>query len=214
MRDENALESAAARPKQLAHDREERSIALLGAALAWSLLRNHAFFERQQTHCFRSPGVVRRAKRLSPCLLRGGRDRYRTAHDSRQSHRGAMDRMGGAGRRAEAAGPGRGRRVIPNECLSEIQARFQALSPTRARASPKRVTAGAPAQAEASVWRFVGSRPDCVDLICMRFVGISRGRAEVACFVCKMKHAARDPLDNRLIGEKGLRSRASPWSDG
>ena len=43
VQDENALESAIARPRQLAHYTDERSIAVLGAALAWSLLRSHPF---------------------------------------------------------------------------------------------------------------------------------------------------------------------------
>ena len=43
VRDENALESAIARPKQLAYYSGVRSIGTLGAALSWALLRNHAF---------------------------------------------------------------------------------------------------------------------------------------------------------------------------
>ena len=45
VRDENALESAIARPEQFAAYAETISIATLGATLAWALLRNHAFVD-------------------------------------------------------------------------------------------------------------------------------------------------------------------------
>ncbi len=43
VRDENGLESAIARPKQLAHYSSETRIAVLAASLGWALLRNHPF---------------------------------------------------------------------------------------------------------------------------------------------------------------------------
>ncbi len=43
VRDENGLESAIARPKQLAHYSSEIRIPVLSASLGWALLRNHPF---------------------------------------------------------------------------------------------------------------------------------------------------------------------------
>jgi len=43
IRDNNALETAIARPKNLEHYGGVTSVGHLGAALAWSLLRNHPF---------------------------------------------------------------------------------------------------------------------------------------------------------------------------
>lgn len=43
LRDENALESAVARPQQLQHYTGESRIPVLAATLPWALLRNHPF---------------------------------------------------------------------------------------------------------------------------------------------------------------------------
>ena len=43
LRDENGLESAIARPRNLAFYAKVTSVGALGAALAWALLRNHPF---------------------------------------------------------------------------------------------------------------------------------------------------------------------------
>jgi len=43
VRDENALESAIARPKNLVAYMGEESLAKLGAALAWTIIRSHPF---------------------------------------------------------------------------------------------------------------------------------------------------------------------------
>lgn len=52
VRDENALESAVARPKQLeAHDGIE-SVGHLGGALAWAILRNHPFADGNKRAAF------------------------------------------------------------------------------------------------------------------------------------------------------------------
>lgn len=45
VRDENALESAVARPRQLEHYTGEVRVAALAAALAWAILRNHPFID-------------------------------------------------------------------------------------------------------------------------------------------------------------------------
>ncbi len=45
VRDENALQSAIARPEQFAAYAGTTSIATLGATLAWALLRNHPFVD-------------------------------------------------------------------------------------------------------------------------------------------------------------------------
>ncbi len=50
--DENALESAIARPKNLAFHMGEESLAKLGAALAWAIVRNHAFADRNKRAAF------------------------------------------------------------------------------------------------------------------------------------------------------------------
>lgn len=52
MRDENALNSAIARPQQLHAYGEVGSIAHLGAALAWGLLRNHPFIDGNKRAAF------------------------------------------------------------------------------------------------------------------------------------------------------------------
>ena len=51
-RDENGLESAVARPQQLAHYSKVESIAELGATLAWALLRNHPFADGNKRTAF------------------------------------------------------------------------------------------------------------------------------------------------------------------
>lgn len=43
LRDENAFESAVARPRNLAAYKGEESLSVLGAALAWAILRSHPF---------------------------------------------------------------------------------------------------------------------------------------------------------------------------
>ncbi len=45
IRDENALESSVSRPRNLEAYREVTTAAGLGAALTWSLLRNHPFVD-------------------------------------------------------------------------------------------------------------------------------------------------------------------------
>jgi len=45
LRDRNLLESAAARPENLEYYRPEASIGELAAALAWGLIKNHAFID-------------------------------------------------------------------------------------------------------------------------------------------------------------------------
>lgn len=52
LRDENALESAIARPINLAAYGGESSIAVLGAALAWAILRNHPFTDGNKRAAF------------------------------------------------------------------------------------------------------------------------------------------------------------------
>ncbi len=45
VRDENALESAVARPQQIAHYSGETRLGVLIASLSWALLRNHPFVD-------------------------------------------------------------------------------------------------------------------------------------------------------------------------
>jgi death-on-curing protein len=52
VRDENALESAIGRPRNLEAYGEVTSVARLGAALAWSLLRNHPFADGNKRSAF------------------------------------------------------------------------------------------------------------------------------------------------------------------
>jgi death-on-curing protein len=52
VRDENALHSAVARPQQLEAYGGVDSIAHLGAALAWALLRNHPFADGNKRTAF------------------------------------------------------------------------------------------------------------------------------------------------------------------
>jgi death-on-curing protein len=52
LRDENALESAIARPQQLHAHGEIDSIGKLGAALAWAILRNHPFGDGNKRAAF------------------------------------------------------------------------------------------------------------------------------------------------------------------
>jgi death-on-curing protein len=52
VRDANALESAIARPKNLAAYVGEESIAALGAALAWTLVRSHPFSDGNKRAAF------------------------------------------------------------------------------------------------------------------------------------------------------------------
>jgi len=52
IRDENALESAIFRPKNMAAYRGEESIAALGAALAWAIVRNHPFADGNKRAAF------------------------------------------------------------------------------------------------------------------------------------------------------------------
>ena len=51
-RDAGALESAVARPKNLHAYRQVTSIAGLGAALAWAILRNHPFVDGNKRAAF------------------------------------------------------------------------------------------------------------------------------------------------------------------
>ena len=52
IRDENALESAIARPEQLAAYAGTTSIAALGAALAWAIVRSHPFADGNKRSAF------------------------------------------------------------------------------------------------------------------------------------------------------------------
>jgi death-on-curing protein len=52
VRDENALESAIGRPKQLEAYGGIESVSHLGAALAWALLRNHPFTDGNKRAAF------------------------------------------------------------------------------------------------------------------------------------------------------------------
>ena len=52
IRDENGLEAAIARPQQLAHYSQVEAIGVLGASLAWSLLRNHPFSDGDKRSAF------------------------------------------------------------------------------------------------------------------------------------------------------------------
>ena len=52
MRDDNALESAIARPKNLFAYGQASSVAELGAALAWALVRNHPFADGDKRAAF------------------------------------------------------------------------------------------------------------------------------------------------------------------
>jgi len=52
VRDDNAFESAIARPKNLVDFGGEGSVAILGAALAWALLRSHPFTDGNKRAAF------------------------------------------------------------------------------------------------------------------------------------------------------------------
>jgi death-on-curing protein len=52
VRDANGLEAAIARPQNPAFYGQTQSIATLGAALAWSLLRNHPFADGNKRSAF------------------------------------------------------------------------------------------------------------------------------------------------------------------
>ena len=52
VRDEGALESAVARPKNLFAYGQTESVVQLGAALAWALLRNHPFVDGNKRAAF------------------------------------------------------------------------------------------------------------------------------------------------------------------
>ncbi len=52
VRDANGLEAAVARPRNLAYYSEVTSVGALGAALAWSLLRNHPFADGNKRSAF------------------------------------------------------------------------------------------------------------------------------------------------------------------
>jgi death-on-curing protein len=52
IRDANALESAMARPKNLAAYAGEESVAALGAALAWAIVRSHPFSDGNKRAAF------------------------------------------------------------------------------------------------------------------------------------------------------------------
>lgn len=52
MRDENALESAIARPQQLAAYANVTSVAVLSATLAWAILRSHPFTDGNKRSAF------------------------------------------------------------------------------------------------------------------------------------------------------------------
>lgn len=52
VRDENGLEAAIGRPKNLAFYANVESVGALGAALAWSLLRNHPFSDGNKRAAF------------------------------------------------------------------------------------------------------------------------------------------------------------------
>ncbi len=52
VRDVNGLEAAIARPQNLAFYSQVEAIGVLGAALAWSLLRNHPFADGNKRSAF------------------------------------------------------------------------------------------------------------------------------------------------------------------
>lgn len=52
IRDENGLESAIARPQNLAFSAKATSVGALGAALAWALLRSHPFSDGNKRAAF------------------------------------------------------------------------------------------------------------------------------------------------------------------
>ena len=52
IRDENALESAVARPQNLVSYTGEESIAKLGAALVWAIVRSHPFADGNKRTAF------------------------------------------------------------------------------------------------------------------------------------------------------------------
>jgi death-on-curing protein len=52
IRDENALESAVARPRNLVAYVGEESIAVLGAALVWAIVRGHPFADGNKRTAF------------------------------------------------------------------------------------------------------------------------------------------------------------------
>ncbi len=52
VRDENALGSAVERPKTLEYYAGETSVPVLGAALAWAILRNHPFSDGNKRTAF------------------------------------------------------------------------------------------------------------------------------------------------------------------
>ncbi len=52
VRDEGALESATARPRNLERDTGQQSIAVLGACLAWALVRRPAFNDGNKRAAF------------------------------------------------------------------------------------------------------------------------------------------------------------------
>jgi death-on-curing protein len=52
VRDKNGLESAIARPRNLAFYAQDTSVGALGAALAWALLRNHPFADGNKRAAF------------------------------------------------------------------------------------------------------------------------------------------------------------------
>ena len=52
VRDDNSFESAMARPRNLVDFGTESSVAVLGAALAWALLRNHPFVDGNKRTAF------------------------------------------------------------------------------------------------------------------------------------------------------------------
>jgi death-on-curing protein len=52
IRDDNSLESAIGRPRNLVDFGNESSVAVLGAALAWALLRNHPFADGNKRAAF------------------------------------------------------------------------------------------------------------------------------------------------------------------
>jgi len=62
VRDENALESAIARPRNLQDYGEIESAGHLGAALAWALLRNYAFTDGNKRAAFAANATVKFAR--------------------------------------------------------------------------------------------------------------------------------------------------------
>jgi len=52
IRHDNSLESAIGRPRNLVDFGDETSVAVLGAALAWALLRNHPFSDGNKRAAF------------------------------------------------------------------------------------------------------------------------------------------------------------------